>query len=850
LQNYGSPLGSIRLVLLGILLACWLQDLIDPGSLAAADPPAKEQTVDFLRDVRPILAARCFACHGPDEDNREAGLALHDPALATSTLESGMVAIVPGNVARSELIARVTSLDDDLRMPPADTGQRLTAAEVSVLERWIRAGAPYAKHWSFVPPRRPSLPAVKDRAWCRNPIDVFVLARLEAAGLKPAPEADRYRLLRRLSLDLTGLPPTLRETEAFVHDVRPEAYQEQVDRLLASPSYGEHWARKWLDLARYADSQGYAQDEPRTIWRYRDWVIEAFNRDLPYDQFTIEQLAGDLLPAPTLDQLLATAFHRNTMTNTEGGTDDEEFRHAAVVDRINTTIQVWMGLTMGCAQCHSHKYDPISHEDYYRVFALFNQTEDNDQPDNRPTIPSPTAEQSRRLEELKRQIAAVLAEKDTNEKKTARNDAAEKDTAEKNAAEKNAAVKDTAEKNAAVPANALDSRMKLLRQQLEQLEKQVPSTPILRELPADRRRENHLFIRGSYLNPGKLVRPGVLSAFGSLPAGTEPNRLAFAHWLLADENPLTARVAVNRHWEQLFGRGLVETSEDFGSQGTPPSHPGLLDWLAIDFRAQGWSMKRLAKRIVMSATYRQSSRSTPKKRAQDSANRLLSRGARFRLTAEQIRDQALAVSGLLSSKRLGPSVHPPQPKIGLGAAFGSTLDWEPSQGEDRTRRGIYTMLRRVAPYPSMIALDGANRSVCTIRRIRTNTPVGALVTLDDPVFVEAAQALARKILVSASDPTWIEVRGEQPPGPDSPASMAAYGFRRVLARPPTPPELQRLVGLFKVQRQHYRNDTQAATQLATDPLGPLPAGMDAADAAGWTVVANVLLNLDETLTKN
>ena len=781
---------------LAVLGACSLLLGLACEAAAIEGATINKKSIDFARDVKPLLAAKCFACHGPDDENREAGLALHDFQLATAELDSGSTAIVPGHADQSELIARVTAEDEDLRMPPVDSGESLTEDEVALLRQWIEQGAKYSKHWSFIPLRRPPLPKVANAQWCKNGIDYFILARLEEAGLTPAPEADRYRLIRRLSLDLTGLPPTVEAVEAFVHDQRPDAYERLVDQLLASPSYGEHWARMWLDIARYADSQGYAQDEPRTIWRYRDWVIEAFNRDLPYDQFSIEQLAGDLLPEPTLDQLLATAFHRNTMTNTEGGTDDEEFRHAAVVDRINTTVQVWMGLTMGCAQCHTHKYDPISNEEYYRVFAIFNQTEDNDQPDNRPTLATPTAAQTRQLNALKRQIAALKAkDKQANIEKT----------------------------------------LKALQAKLAALEKRVPTTPIMRELPADKRRENHVFERGSFLSPGKRVTPGVIAAFGPLPAGSEPNRLAFARWLFSPQNPLTARVAANRHWEQLFGAGLVETSEDFGSQGTPPSHPALLDWLAVEFVQRGWSMKQFAKLIVTSAAYRQSSQATSAKIARDPKNRLLSRGARFRLSAEQIRDQALAVSGLLSSKRLGRSVRPPQPKSGLGAAFGSSLDWEPSDGEDRYRRGLYTLWRRVSPYPSMMALDASNRSVCTIRRIRTNTPVGAFVTLNDPVFVEAAQALARQMLAA---------------GGDSPAAIASYGFRRVLARLPAPGELQRLVALYELELKHYGNDAEAAIQMATDPFGPLSEGVDVAPAAAWTVVANVLLNLDETLTRN
>jgi len=751
---------------------------------------------NFARQVRPVLAKHCFPCHGADASSREADLQLDHFDTATRKLDSGTTAIVPGHADQSELIRRVTTGDPDERMPPPDKGDPLTDAQIEILRAWIDAGATYAKHWSFVRPVRPVPPLVKGGTWSRNAIDAFVRAKLARAGLAPAPRADRERLIRRLSLDLTGLPPTVDAVDAFLDDERPDAYPRLIDRLLATPAYGEHWARKWLDLARYADSQGYAQDEPRTIWRYRDWLIDALNRDMPYDQFTAEQLAGDLLPHPTIDQRLATAFHRNTMTNTEGGTDDEEFRHASVVDRVNTTMQVWMGLTMGCAQCHSHKYDPITLEDYYRVFAIFNQTEDNDQPDNRPTLPTPTDQQQRRLAQLKGAIDKCEQEPESDQRTT---------------------------------------ELGRLRKALAKLEKQVPTTPIMRELPADKRRANHIFVRGSFLTPGKPVEPGVPHAFGSLATDGRANRLALARWLVSPANPLTARVAVNRQWEFLFGRGLVETSEDFGTQGSAPSHPKLLDWLATELIDKAWSRKRLVRTIVMSATYRQSSEVTAGKRARDGDNRLLSRGARYRLTAEQIRDQALAASGLLSHKMLGPSVHPPQPKSGLGAAFGSSLDWAPSPGEDRYRRGMYTMWRRVAPYPSMMALDATGRSVCTIRRVRTNTPVGAFVTLNDPVFIEAAQSLARRMILS---------------GGGAPERCATIGFRRVLARRPNDPERNRLVALHQVALEHYGHDPLAAEKMATDPCGPLPPGVAVPEAAAWTVVANVLLNLDETLTRN
>ncbi len=820
------------------------------------DSTAVPETVDFNRDVRPILAAKCYACHGPDEESREADLELHIRERAIAELESGTLAIIPGKSNESELIARLLEEDEDLRMPPPEMSERLEPDEIDLLRLWIDQGATYAGHWSYVRLTRPSLPEVQNTSWCRSPIDYFVLARLEAAGLEPEAEADRYRLVRRLSLDLIGLPPTIEEVDAFVSDDRPDAYERLVDRLLASPHYGEHWARKWLDMARYADSKGYAQDELRNIWRYRDWVIEAFNRDLPFDQFTIEQLAGDLMPEPTKDQLVATAFHRNTMTNTEGGTDDEEFRVAAVVDRVNTTMQVWMGITMGCAQCHTHKFDPIKHEEYYQMFAIFNQTSDYDQPDERPTIFAPSAEQQEQLTalkmrlttlekalgvDLKEQTATTSPESAESEKTLIEKTLIEKTLIEKTLIEKTLTEKTLTEETPEVKTPAKETpELAKLKKELDAVRNQVLTiesqrTPVMSELPMDEQRETRIHIRGSFLSKGKEVSPQTPEAFGYLSEEGEKNRLALARWIVSAENPLTARVAANRHWEQLFGVGLVTTSEDFGTQGALPSHPRLLDWLAVEFCENGWSMKQLCKTIVMSAAYRQSSEISPEKLAQDPANQLISRGARFRLSAEQIRDYALASSGLLSKKLGGPSVRPPQPNSGLLAAFGESLDWAPSTEEDRYRRGLYTLIRRVSPYPSLMALGATGRTTCTIRRVRTNTPVGAFVTLNDPVFIEAAQALARKTIATSQE---------------SLQDRMTFAFRSVLARKPSTSEIASLTELFTSTLDHYRSEQEAAKQMATVPLGPSPEKIDLAELASWTVVGNVLLNLDESLTKD
>ncbi len=656
-----------------------------------------------------------------------------------------------------------------------------------------------SQHWSFKPLQRPAFPSVADRSWPRNGIDYFILARLEQARLRPELPADRSTLLRRLSLDLTGLPPTLDELQEFLRDNSDDAYEKMVDRLLASEHFGEHWARMWLDLARYADTKGYEKDQARPMWRYRDWVIDAFNSDMPYDEFTREQLAGDLLPDPTESRILATAFHRNTMTNDEGGTDDEEFRVLAVKDRIETTAQAWMGLTMGCAKCHSHKYDPITLTDYYRFYALFNQTEDADRGDEAPTVPMPTAEQKQQQERLEAELAKwrkIFWQEIPNE----------------------------------LTAVAF-AKITAAEKELKALTNSIPKTPILRELPPQKLRVTRVHRRGNFLDLGEVVTPGLPEFFGSFPAGAPTNRLGVAEWLVNPRNPLTARVAANRVWARFFGAGIVETEEDFGAQGTPPTHPELLDWLAVEFRGSlGWSWKKLCKTIVMSATYRQSSRQDPAKLKVDPRNQMLSRGPRFRLSAESIRDQALAASGLLSPKTHGPSVMPPQPD-GIWRAVYSGLKWKTSPGPDRYRRALYTFSRRTSPYPSMTTFDAGSGEVCTIRRIRTNTPLQALVTLNDPVFVEAAGALGRRM-----------------EGSDL-ADGIRRGFELVLARDPAPQEQQRLSNLFATAQHDFAKEPNSAKELLESANLQVRAGERREDLAAWTLLANVLLNLDETMTK-
>jgi hypothetical protein len=770
--------------------------------VASAVPVAAEQAPSFNRDIKSILSNRCLRCHGPDAAARQGGgaggLRLDTFAGATADL-GGHAALVPGDAAASELMRRITSQDPDTVMPPPEAGPPLKAAEVERLRRWIGAGATYEPHWAYLPPRRPAVPAVKQGDWPRNDIDRFVLARLESEGLVPQSEAERAVLARRLALDLTGLPPTPEQVDAFVADRSADAVEKLVDRLLAHQGYGEHQARQWLDLARYADSAGYADDRPRQIWGYRDWVIRACDENMPFDEFTVRQIAGDLLPGATEADRVATAFHRNTLTNSEGGTIDEEFRVAAVVDRVNTTLGTWMGTTIACAQCHDHKYDPLSQREYFGLYAIFNNTADADRSGEEPLL----AARGPAAWELDGRIAEIEARLP-------------------------AAAPGVVEPPEFGPARALLAELKRQR-----AAEKTATVPVMEELPAGKRRVTKIMQRGNWQALGEEVTEGLPGVFGVVPqAGDRVDRLVLARWLVDPRNPLTARVIVNRIWERLFGGGLVATSEEFGSQGDPPSHPQLLDWLAVELVERDWDLKAITRLIVMSAAYRQSSQAPSDLVARDPDNRLLARGPRVRLPAEVIRDQALAAAGLLSEKKFGPSVNPPQPNLGLNAAFGGNIDWQTSPGDDRHRRGIYTTWRRSNPYPSMATFDAPNREVCTVRRPRTNTPLQALVTLNDPVYVEAAQGLARRMVRE---------------GGLAVTDRAARGFRLLLARQPAPAELERLAALHDEVSADYQRDPAAAEALATEPRGPLPAdlGGDVADLAAWTVVANVILNLDE-----
>jgi hypothetical protein len=1129
-------------------------------TFAAAAPAA---TINFGRDIRPILSENCFFCHGPDEKKREADLRL-DEEVSAKRDNQGTTAVVPGHPEKSALIERITSTDPDEVMPPPKLHKTISPAQVALLKEWIKQGAQWGKHWAYEGVVRPQVPAVPAAAaGTVNPIDAFLQTRLAKEGLKPAAEADAATLIRRVALDLTGLPPTLEELERFMPKdgsrLETAAYDAMATFYLNKPAFGEHWARMWLDLARYADSAGYPSDPGREIWSYRDWVIQAFNRNMPFDQFTIDQMAGDLLPNAGNEQLIATAFHRNTMTQNEGGTSDEEFRVAAVIDRVNTTLAVWMGTTMACAQCHSHKYDPISHKEYFEMYAFMNQSADSDKKDESPLLQFYTPELKQKQESIKTELAAIearfvkpdakwLAGLDAWDAGFARDLGWQQPkplavtTSSKNAAtiqndgvvsvargaerdvytlelptsgtqvsalrletvptagasnfvitdlkveviapatvkapqarfarielpgkgkmlqlaevqvfsgKENIALKGTAKQssqyaegaakrandgrtngdyakgsvshtadkednpwwevdlmgtksidklvvwnrtdgdsgrriegfrvvlldekrqtvwssagNAApavqkefavtgpvpitfttaladyeqsgftaasvlkpkdktnqgwaiggatdkphtltllasspvvAPAGAKlrvviaqnsefkqhtlgsfrlsftgDARVQGVtsvpepvvaaltqakakrtpaqqqaivnyyvrniakeaagdRKQKMALTKQADAlkpltVPVMKDLGGKERRVTNIQLRGNWEALGEEVKEGVPAVFPPLPAKAPRNRLTLAQWLVARNNPLTARVTVNRMWEDLFGTGIVRSSEDFGSQGDLPVHPELLDWLAAEFMESGWNMKHLMKLMVTSYAYRQTSASTAALNERDPDNRLLARGPRFRATGELLRDQALAVSGLLSPTMFGKPVRPLRPNLGLNTAFGGANDWVTSEGADKHRRSVYTEVKRNSPYPSFSTFDAPNREVCTIRRGRTNTPLQAFVTLNDPVFIEANQGLARRVIKEGGKDT---------------ASRIRYAFQVCLARDARAVETASLTKLLEESRTYYQVDKEAAVKMATDPIGPADKTADMAELAAWTVVANVVMNLDE-----
>jgi Protein of unknown function (DUF1553)/Protein of unknown function (DUF1549)/Planctomycete cytochrome C len=993
------------------------------ATVFAVRPIAGAEIPDFTRDVRPILSEHCFKCHGPDDAARQANLRLDLREAALKKSDSGATAIVPGKPDASDVVRRIASHDADEMMPPPAANKPLTDQKRQILRNWIAAGAPYKPHWAFVPPRQIPPPVVHQTAWPRNPIDRFVLARLESAGLKPAAEADRYTLIRRLSLDLIGLPPTIAEADAFANDRSPGAYERLVDRLLASPHYGERWGRRWLDLARYADTNGYEKDRVRSIWPYRDWVIRAINAGMPFDQFSIKQLAGDMLPRATVADRIATGFHRNTMLNEEGGIDPLEFRFYAMVDRVGTTGVVWLGLTVGCAQCHTHKFDPIPHKDYYRLMGLLNNADETqvDVPDRRllaqrshinrdiaaeeddlpnqfppggragrgnfekklaewdqresagavrwtrlrpdsakATLPHlkvladdsilasgdesksdryeiafahlPSAITAIRLEALpdaslpKHGPGRVFYEGPfgdfelseftaTADGKPIRFQSASQSFAA-NSGGAAAAIDGNpltswsvdggqgkahaavfvlkeplqnakrlslgmlceyyyaaglgrfrisaatgplpADRNIlppqvddflALPAStrtaeqrqvlskyfaSITPELAAARAKIEALrhsEPVLPTSLVMSERPHDNPRATFVHKRGDFLRPTERVEAGIPTLFGPLAKNGPHDRLGLARWLVSAENPLVGRVTMNRQWQVFFGRGLVQTTEDFGYQGTPPTHPDLLDWLAVEFINQHWSMKAMHRLIVTSATYRQSSLVAPEALAKDPENRLLSHAPRVRLEAEQIRDSELKAAGMMTETIGGPSVFPPQPaSVTTEGTYGG-LAWNDSTGLDRYRRGLYTFSKRTAPFAMLSTFDAPSGEACVARREVTNTPLQALTLLNDDMFVEIARGLAIKVMSHSHR---------------SPREAAAEMFRRCLTRPPDQDELNALVDFQKTEHARFQRDPKAAEALVQKITH---SGVDRAELASWAAVARALLNLDETITK-
>lgn len=898
--------------------------------------------ISYNQHIRPIINAKCITCHGGVK--KSSGLSFLFREEALDTAESGVPAIIPGDAKNSELYKRLVHHDPEYRMPLESAP--LDEEEIELIAEWIDQGAEWENHWSYNPPKRDITPPEVAAGSAANGIDQFIFAKLKENGLSPAPRASNAVLLRRLYLDLTGLPPTPKEAKRFLTDQRPDAYEKLIDRLLAAPQFGERWATMWLDLARYADTKGYEKDLDRSIWKYRDWVIKAFNRDLPYNQFTIEQLAGDLLPDPTKDQLIATAFHRNTMANDEGGTDNEEFRVAAVLERVGTTFEVWQGTTMACVQCHSHPYDPIRQEEFYEFMAFFNNTRDRDIYNEQPKLFTYEGEDVQqvdsilswlktrlrkedrlklssrnflheRKEELLYELGyrLVQAEEFHNSSKLIELMAPDQDVVwqvqdsswimfenidlskVKEISFRCATaisggfidivldsingrkigqteVTTTGQWNGwsgtkpensqwklfSTPIQKVDGKHnvyyqfrknkdltqhlfhvdwiyyhetepakgnydKTFNQKLEQLAAIKPMfTPILRDLTPPSSRKTHVFERGNWMVEGKEVKADVPEILGEIAAGDPGNRLGMARWLVNSNNPLTARVAVNRFWAEIFGTGIIKTMEEFGSQGDPPSHYQLLDWLAVQFMDQHqWSVKSLLKQIVMSNVYQQSAVATPEKIEKDPNNRLLSRGPRVRLSAEQVRDQVLSVSGLINLDMFGPSIKPPRPDVSTNG-WGS---WNADTTKAQYRRSLYVFTKRTSPYPMLTTFDGTARNVCTSRRIRTNTPLQALTLLNDSTFYTAAKKLAAFMV--ASDP-------------DNTRACLQKGYERVMFRPPGEEKLNALKLLYDDAIAHYRKKELAQTVSYSSK--------ETAKLKALALVANALLNLDEFVTKN
>ncbi len=882
---------------------------------------SREAEVDFNTEVKPIFNKKCIACHGGVRRKANFSLLFRADALAIN--KSGKPAIIPGDPDHSEMIRRISSNDPDERMPYKH--DPLSKEEIGVLKKWIRQGAKWGEHWAYVPVKQVPVPSVHYPGG-HNEIDDFIYEKLKENKLSPSAEADKATLLRRVSLDLTGLLPSPQVANAFLHDHSDKAYEVLVDSLLASPHYGEKWTAMWLDLARYADTKGYERDDSRSIWRYRDWLIRAFNNDEPYDRFITRQIAGDLLPDPTDDDYIATAFHRNTMTNDEGGTDNEEFRTAAVIDRVNTTWQALMGTTFACVQCHTHPYDPFTHDEYYKFMAFFNDTRDEDTYDDYPLLRQFSDSMHLQLDELTNWVRTnVSAQRATEMNRFLRTwqPAINSLTADKFVNSELADTKFLVFRNHAVARlkqvdldnknlliyryvswkkngtwtihldsatgpvlkvvhpdtasdwtitetslpgaggvhdlyftyvnpnlhNAVDNGQQFdwfyFTQEFpgkgkdgyeenkkifwQLLNAKVPTTPVMMDNPSSMHRATNIFERGNWLVKGDVVTAATPHALNPMPKGAPRNRLGLAMWMTSPDNPLTSRTMVNRVWEQLFGNGLAETLEDLGTQGIPPTHQELLDWLSWQFMHDDhWSLKKLLKKIVLSATYREDSKITPDGLEKDPFNRLYARGARVRLSAEQVRDQALCISGLLSEKMYGPSVFPYQPK-GIWLSPWNGADWIKSEGANQYRRALYTYWKRTAPYPSMISFDGVAREVCTARRIRTNTPLQALVTLNDDAYLEMARQFAYHM--------------QEHGGPV--AGQISYGYESAAYRSISAGRLNVLIKLYNESLDRFRRDAASTCEMiGVDDRHNNP------ETAALVVVANAMLNLDEFITKN
>jgi hypothetical protein len=827
----------------GILVICLVSQVSGQGN--SGNKPAP---VEFNRDIRPILSNACFVCHGPDNNLRKAKLRL-DQEKDVLKDRDGYRILVPGKPDKSELYLRISHADIKQRMPPAKHRIHLTKQEIELIRRWIEEGGKYENHWSLIAAKRHKPPEVKDQAWPRNAIDRFILARLEREGMQPSPQADKRTLIRRLAFDLTGLPPAPKDVDAFLNDSHPEAYEKLVERFLRSPHFGERMALLWLDLVRYADTGGYHSDNHRDIYLYRDYVIQAFNANKPFDQFTVEQLAGDLLPQAGIEQKIASGYNRLLQTTEEGGAQPKEYTAKYAADRIRNAGSVWLGLTLGCAECHDHKFDPVTTKEFYRFGAFFADVQEIAVGRQKQTT-LPSKEQAETLKKIDGQLAALRKVLATSTPQL------EADQVQWEASIKGGkGLPKNVAALLAVPADKRNPKqkeqlasfyrsfvapvLKEQRQQLAQLQKQkdeiqkaIPSTLISMAGPP---RTMHVLRRGNWLDDsGEIVAPGIPASLPPLPAKKDrPNRLDLARWLVAPENPLTARVFVNRLWLMAFGQGIVKTPDDFGSQGAWPTHPDLLDWLAVEFRDSRWDVKHLTRLMVTSSAYRQSSHVSEAQRHKDPYNLFLARQGRFRLEAEMVRDNALAISGLLVRKIGGPSVKPYQPAGYWQHLNFPKREYFPDKGENQYRRGLYTYWQRSFLHPSLLAFDAPSREECTVQRPRSNTPLQALVLLNDPTYVEAARALAENMIRAGK----------------SSEARIQFAFKKAVSRPASAAEVKLLTELADKHAEQYQKDAKAAAALLHVGDRPMPTDIPAPELAAWTSVARVILNLHETITR-